>query len=256
VTDGNLPQDGELRLGSAQLASGRRITPVWGTDPVAWGTDEPVQDVATLWLALSAMAAQTGLQPVRLIDPDPEDVFGDPPDVAQLDDMDAAAILKEWWDGKASPDFAEYAPFSREFPGLAPGPDSKVTADEARRTLESLGPAPLGLVGASRPADVLAKVGWLATDHFDDALPLAAVLRSWEDRFGARLVQIGPSAEIRLLVERPPRTAEAALAVAAEHWAFSDAWIDEQDGPRIDLTSVSEIVPRVINAPLWGFWWD
>jgi hypothetical protein len=62
VRDGNLPEDSELRLGSAQLASGRRITPVWGTDPVAWVTDEPVQDVATLWLALSAMAAQTGLQ--------------------------------------------------------------------------------------------------------------------------------------------------------------------------------------------------
>ena len=103
---------------------------------------------------------------------------------------------------------------------------------------------------------MLARVGWLVTDHFDDALPLVAVLRSWEDRFGARLLQVGPSAEIRLLVERPPRTAKAALAVAAEHWAFSDAWIDEEGRPRADLTAVSEIAPHVINAPQWGFCWD
>lgn len=260
MNDGNLPEDGELRLGSVQLPAGRRVTPVSGTDPVAWVTDGSVPDAGTAWLTLSAMATQTGLQPVRLIDPDPEDVFSEPPDIARLGDLDAAEILREWWDEKTTPSFpdfpAQYAPFSRQFPGLAPGSNSKVTADEALRTLESLGPAPLCLAAASRPADVLAVVGWFATDHFDDALPLAAVLRSWEDRFGATLAQVGPGAELRLLVERPPRTTEAALAVAAEHWAFGDAWIDEHDRPRIDLTSVSEIASRVINTPLWGFWWD
>ena len=47
------------------------------------------------------------------------------------------------------------------------------------------------------------------------------MLRSWEDRFGARLLQVGFD-EIRLLAERPPRTLQAALHVAAEHCAFGD----------------------------------
>lgn len=114
----------------------------------------------------------------------------------------------------------------------------------------------LGLVAARRAADALPVVGWFATDHFDDALPIAAVLRSWEDRFGARLVQVGPRAEVRLLAGRPPRTPEAARAVAAEHWAFSDEWLDERDGQEIGLTSVAEIAPRVIGRSMWGFWWD
>lgn len=70
---------------------------------------------------------------------------------------------------------------------------------------------------------------------------------------GARLLQIGPSAGIRLLVQRPPRTMEAAQAVAAEQWAFGDTWIDQDSGAH--LTAISEITPRLIGAPIWGFWW-
>ena len=41
------------------------------------------------------------------------------------------------------------------------------------------------------------------------------MLRSWEDRFGARLIDVG-YADLRLLVERPPRTLQAAQHIAAE----------------------------------------
>src|SRR5215469_17486737 len=53
------------------------------------------------------------------------------------------------------------------------------------------------------------------------ASELAAVLRSWEDRFGVRLLEVG-FADIRLLVSRPPQTLEAAQPIAAEHFAFAD----------------------------------
>jgi Domain of unknown function (DUF4253) len=52
-----------------------------------------------------------------------------------------------------------------------------------------------------------------------DALPIAVVLRSWEDRFGARLLRIG-LAEISVLARRPPRTRDSAQHLAAEQWAF------------------------------------
>ena len=107
---------------------------------------------------------------------------------------------------------------------------------------------------ASRPADLLAVIGWNITDAWDSALPVCAVLRSWEDRFGARLLQIGPSAEIRLLVDRPPGTTAAAQGIAAEQWAFCSTWIDQDS--EAELTAISEITPRLLNAPIWGFWWD
>ncbi len=120
--------------------------------------------------------------------------------------------------------------------------------------LGSLPPAHVCLVAAGRPADVLTVTGWQASDAWDSPLLVSAVLRSWEDRFGARLLQLGPSAEIRLLVDRPPRTLAAAQAVAVEACAFGHAWIDQEHS--VELTALSDIVPQLLNAPVWAFWWD
>ena len=131
-----------------------------------------------------------------------------------------------------------------------------------RQTLSSLRLARIGLIPARRPADALPATGWFTFDDVlgyppfppDPVYPavwIAAVLRSWEDRFGARLLNIGPGAEIRLLVQRPPRSPDAARRVAAEHWAFAD----ECDGcGRGDIT---EITAALLRQPaLWQFWWD
>jgi hypothetical protein len=75
------------------------------------------------------------------------------------------------------------------------------------------------------------------------------MLRSWEERFGARLLEVG-FADVRLLVERPPRSLEAAQRVAAEHFAFCD----ECGGK--GWRSIPEIAPNLIGAPIWSFWWD
>jgi len=74
------------------------------------------------------------------------------------------------------------------------------------------------------------------------------VLRSWEDRLGARLLEVG-FADIRLLVSRPPQTLEAAQPIAAEHFAFAD---EAHQGPR----HVGEIARAIVNNPFWDFWWD
>jgi hypothetical protein len=80
-------------------------------------------------------------------------------------------------------------------------------------------PAFVCLAAARRPADVPSEGGWLAAEAWDPPLHLVGGAALLEDRFGARLLQIGPGAEIRLLVSRPPWAALAALAVAAELWA-------------------------------------
>jgi hypothetical protein len=100
----------------------------------------------------------------------------------------------------------------------------------------------------------LAAVGWTATDDYRDGHPnglwIGAVLRSWENRFGARLLAIGPGATVRLLVQRPPRTLEAAEKIAVEHSAFCSECADR------GFTTVREIAPVLVDAPIWTFWWD
>ncbi len=48
-------------------------------------THDPVPDSGRVWAAISALATRTGLQPVLLADPEPEELFQDPPDITQPD---------------------------------------------------------------------------------------------------------------------------------------------------------------------------
>lgn len=238
VAAGRLPEDGELRLGPVMLPAGRRVLAEQGAgEPVAWATRQVVPDVGRVWSALSDVHEQTGLVPVLLAAEPAEvpqglafDIFWDSPgDVTEVDHLDAADVLRRMWEGSLEPEeyddrppaAREYAPFGRQFPGLAPPEDGKLPMARLHEVLVSLPPARLGLIPAARPADVLPLVGWIPSDWPGGMLPTAAVVRSWEARFGARLLTIGPG-RIQLLAERPPRTSAAAERLAAEHFAFCD----------------------------------
>jgi hypothetical protein len=82
----------------------------------------------------------------------------------------------------------------------------------------------------------------------ESLLELTAVLRSWEDRFSARLVDVG-YADLRLFVERPPRALEAAQRLAAEQVVLGGDCID-------GYRDVPGIAARLVNGPVWTFWWD
>lgn len=117
--------------------------------------------------------------------------------------------------------------------------------------LTCLPPSRIGLTVADRPADALAALGWLPGNWFEGIDQVTAVLRWWEDRFGARLLAVGFD-EFKLLAERPPRGRSAAQHVAAELFAltadeFTSAWNDEA------LTDVNDITGSVLRSPIWGF---
>lgn len=139
--------------------------------------------------------------------------FCDPEDVTRIDQLDPASILRQRWDGRTHED------------GVA-------EADEA--------------------GDVLPAMGWIPANWTDGALPVAAILRSWEDRFGARLLEVGFD-EFRLLVDRPPRTLQAAQRIAAEQFAFAD---ECACAGQVGLTEVGTIPPCLVGTSIWGFWWD
>jgi uncharacterized protein DUF4253 len=213
-----MPDDGELRLGSIALPAGRQVVAGFGSgEPVAWATVEPVSDPGETWRALSDIASDTGLVPFLLAGLDdttdrPWDAgeFSTPADVSVLPRLDAGELLAELWGGEFEDDdedgpigdgefAAMIAPFSRGFPGLAPASDEALTRQAITQALSSLPPARIGLVPASRPADALPLLGWDgAGNYWENALVIAAVPRSWEDRFATRLLRVG-FAEIQLL---------------------------------------------------------
>jgi hypothetical protein len=139
------------------------------------------------------------------------------------------------------------------FPGLAPPVPERLPTATLAAALAAIPPCRVALVPAARPADVLAVTGWMTTDAYQEpvfGVPVGAVLRSWEERFGARLVRIGPGADAMLLVERPPRTVAEARAVANEHWGLADEF---NGAGRSDIGSLAA---ALVGSPVWQFWWD
>jgi Domain of unknown function (DUF4253) len=265
MATGSVPEDGVLQLGAITLPAGKRVHAGWQAPvPVAWATSEAVPQPGRVWAALSAARQQTGLVPFLLghLLGEPErpwdtEEFEPPVDPGVLDQMDAAEVLADRWDGEMPSDeeleedeeWAEMiAPFDAQFPGPAPPEHTTLSPDRLDEVLGSLPAARIGLAPAARPADVLPLIGWTPSDQ-SDALPVAAVVRSWEDRFGARLLRVG-FAEFSLLVDRPPRTIEHAQRIAAEHFAFCDECAGK------GLSDIPSIAANLMQTPIWTFWWD
>jgi hypothetical protein len=210
-----LPNDGPATVGGVALPAGRRI------DDALWSTDEEPKDVFGLWSALAAKFGETGLWPVVVFgyagdwDLEPDE------DWQELACADAESLLRRRWKDHG------------EFPGLGHGGDAIGAEPPAVGDYV----AALALVPVARGADVVGLLGWEASWRPAAA---TAVLRSWEDRYGVRLIGMG-GATMYLHVQRPPQGEDITKA-AAELRAFCR----DLDGD-----------PAAMAAqPLWSFWWD
>lgn len=244
------------------LPPGRLVAPAGypGAEPLLWVADVPA--AAGEWSRLAAAQPATGLWPVLLEGLDGDDLArpwleGEfaPADWRPLPPAALEEFLAEGFAG-AFEDDEEFPDGPPRWPGpspaLTPLADPAAVAAVLADELLTHGPRRhLGLVRAERGADVLAVLGWLgATNHDTAPAVLSSVLRSWEDRFGARLVGVGFDT-VALSVAAPPADAAEALPVAAEHLAFCYDAIS-QEGPG----DLAEYAAGLVGTGAWWFWWD
>jgi Domain of unknown function (DUF4253) len=109
----------------------------------------------------------------------------------------------------------------------------------------------IGLTQAVDGAGALAACGFMS--RRGQTAEDAAVIRSWQDRFGARLCAVGFDC-LALSVANPPVAPEHCARVAAEHLAYetSEALVDGIDTP----LSFEEYAARLSRSNTWWFWWD
>jgi hypothetical protein len=242
VTDGSetprgsqvLPVAGTPTLAGVALPPGRPVAVREGGDAVMWSTDDVVDDAHALAVALAEAWPVTGLWPLLWEwAQEPASSYCSPWGIASADAIDAvqagAVIARRWSEmfsylGPEEPMPGWAAPFTREPPGLAPGQCSPDRASAApfRAHLAAHGRARcrLLLVPCRQPADALAAMGWDGPQEIELA-DLAAILRSWEKRFGAVPVAFSPAA-LQVAVAAPPTKPDQALLLAVEHYTFAD----------------------------------
>ena len=160
-----------------------------------------------------------------------EHYFGEAGEPAGAGRASALAILRRKWERLAvhPANRAAVAPFGTAFGGLAQGTARTQGEAAVKDPFEAIARRPgddpryahawLVLVPANRPSDVLETLQLGMTGTFSDG-EIATVLRSWEQRFGAVLVDVGPGS-LTLVASRPATGEEQALRLAAEHWALA-----------------------------------
>jgi hypothetical protein len=246
---GKLPASGTPVIGGIKLPRGSRCGPFWSTDA-------GVPDAFALSRKLASVFPSTGLWPVVWTWPGEEPdhyVYGGG-NPARADSLSADTLLRRSWqtDSSAGP-----------FPGLAhaeldPG---AATVDPFDKTIEEslTEPPPPGgwmvlLVPANRPADAISVLHMQTTEWFSD-YAVTAVLRSWEERFGAVLCAMSPGG-VELAVAAPPRDEEQARRLAAEQAAFApeDDGTDDLDALARQLRS-NRIIRGLTSARYWAFGW-
>ncbi|WP_405676184.1 DUF4253 domain-containing protein [Streptomyces sp. NBC_01511] len=224
-------------------------------EPLLWYADEPAAPRA--WADLLSARRTAGLHPLLVHGGHrkqwPEDWELSPESASYPGDHDAQDVLSESWEHVTTGDDGEW-------PGLAPARELAADPDKEAAEVASLltdegswmHGARLALVPARRSADIPAAIGWLGpTNHEGDVARLCAVLRSWEDRFGIRVVALTFD-QLVVSVAAPPATQAEAEAVAAENFAFCPDNL--QQGRHTTLPAYA--THQVLNQPAWTFWWD
>ncbi|WP_330240076.1 DUF4253 domain-containing protein [Streptomyces sp. NBC_00525] len=239
-----------------------------------WVSDELPQDVDQLWPRLLRKQNAHGLVPLLCW----PDALGRPPGLDQVDGIRLEEVLATdfaeyrrrrlpfWMDPTPAPTPEGVEPWPHDpgppfeqWPGLTPqmpAASADSTPEEAAASLLArlietgqlgLDECRLVLVPAHRGSDALASIGWAA----DAPLPLlCALLRSWEDRFGARVVAVFGS-ELHVSVARPPVDAKHANLLALEHvLSTADNIVDDPPTP------FPEYATDLMGRTFWSFWWD
>ncbi|WP_189190657.1 DUF4253 domain-containing protein [Streptomyces albiflavescens] len=258
-------------------------------EPLLWHADGTARPGG--WAALEPARRTSGLLPLLIDVGGSQGGPGEweliPGEVSYPGDHDAEEVLAEFWEEYAADELApaeDYpgkeaveeavvavfgeqpaydetvAPYGPEWPGLAPAPERDADPDtRAAEIADSLADSGtwlkdprLALVPARRSADIPAAIGWSGPMNYEnDVARLCAVLRSWEDRFGIRVVALTFD-QLVLSVAAPPTTMAEAEAVAAEHFAFCPDNITQGHHEALRAYAAHE----VLGKQAWSFWWD
>lgn len=257
ATPGALPLDGATEIAGVAVPVGHRFV-IEDSDREVWVTDGELESshaqevmsqlqvafpTSGLWPMLTDGGAIQGIGPV----PVGEDVGWayDPAGPVP----DAEPLLHDLWTA-ASPHATTILP--RTWSGLVtpaqPG-DAEQVSPLGHPAVWSHRFGRLVLVPVSRPADVVLTLGPSAYNSRPSPEQLTAVLRSWEDRYGALPLQYSFKT-LLVGIRRPPRTEAEVQAALVELFSVCPGLYDDP------TLSDADVFDNLSGSREWALWWD
>lgn len=236
--------------------------------PVMWMSTDPVDDARDLWWRLFRDRRATGLYPILLAPEGPgmedrpwRDGELDPVPLTDVTAIDVDALMRERWRDRFGEEESRagagrgpdsWARPDAGWPGLARPAWSVADPDAVAGDWVDFAPSPgprrLGLVPAATGAGAIATLGWLGPINHMDVAQTAAIVGSWEERLGFRLIELGFDTLLGTVAIGPDADPRA---VAVERFL---ACPDDLDQSAVeDRRSYPD---EVASRPMWGLWWD
>jgi hypothetical protein len=271
------PSGASVGLTQRALPPGH-IVDVTGAGPLYWVSDDAptVEDMA--WAR--AGSAVSGLWPllvdgggamtvVELAADGPQERIrywlgeGQPSDPSEIDPE--RRLADQWTDLTADNEANDYyeehervsalAPAGTAWPGLAPQVAWDGSADDYANGMTEhllanswLEQPRMVLVPAVSSSDALV-AGLCTLAEINDIAGHAAVLRSWEQRLGARAIALRHDTLFVSVAATPADRVQAAH-IACEHFVFAP------DNVLQNSDSFPDYVDTLVGTNVWGFWWD
>lgn len=207
--------------------------------PVMWVSEQAGPSVQQWWEPMFDDHPHTGLYPLLLDASVDADLLGSAPTAESIDRVPSDQLIREYFDYSGN-DWPGFAPAKRlsVHPGYAAARLAAAGADTAR----------LALVPCTRSADTPALIGWTgAMDYTWQVEKISAVLRTWEDRFGVRVVRLGCTT-LELSVAAPPSSITEARRITLEHAGFCPSiWQEE--------VALNSYAAGLVKSAVWRFQW-
>jgi len=108
----------------------------------------------------------------------------------------------------------------------------------------------VALVPAKQPWEIPAVIGYGGWNYYPTPEDHVAILRYWNDRYGAELVAM-TGTTVELTVRRPPRTRRQALALSWEYFVYNDGYYDYYGAE-----DITQLAAGLLGADTWIAWWD
>lgn len=232
---GDLKTLAKLGLTGGEFLLPEELDPDDPAAPVAWATTG--DDLSHVFRRLIAAFPRTGLWPIA----GPVDRLGTGLKIARWNDCRIGP-----GDDTAAAALAVLKCYGGEhITALAPAVDRIPSMDYwLPQPMRSLLVVPV-----ARPADVPAKLRWAgACNRGMAGDEISAVLRSWEDRYGAVLVGIDAT-RIGMIAAAVPADPDDLEALLVEHYIFDYDVVDQ-------IIGSEERHRQLIKAGEWNFWWD